>query len=250
MKITKFQVLNFKSFRDSNEIEFKPGFNVITGQNSAGKTALLEAMTLQFTANPHRSLRTIPAPGGIPAQECVTHVTFSITRDEIFGFLDRQAHRLPQPPIGFPIPGNSPYQVRADEASAFLKWLSQESEFFIALQFTALPHGGQRWAAQGQPLGRYPAAPPESSGHIPMFTVSLRDNGELGFDGFDRGDGTNYLATDIAPVLRTRVYRFSAERFNMGQWTFGNNSVLASNAQNLPEVLNILQANPARLLQL
>ncbi len=40
MWITKFQVTNFKSFLDSGEIALKQGFNVITGQNSAGKTAL------------------------------------------------------------------------------------------------------------------------------------------------------------------------------------------------------------------
>ena len=51
MYISKFQILNFKSYRDSTEIEFKPGFNIITGKNNAGKTALLEALTLRFGAN-------------------------------------------------------------------------------------------------------------------------------------------------------------------------------------------------------
>ena len=41
MKITRFQVRNFKSFLDSGEVALKPGFNVITGQNSAGKTSML-----------------------------------------------------------------------------------------------------------------------------------------------------------------------------------------------------------------
>jgi hypothetical protein len=77
-------------------------------------------MTLQFKDNPHRSLRTVPDPGFAPPQECSIRVTLSLARRELFGFLRRQTYLLPQPQQGFPIPGNSPYQVRADEAAAFL----------------------------------------------------------------------------------------------------------------------------------
>jgi recombinational DNA repair ATPase RecF len=63
MHISKFQIVNYKSYEDSGEIEFKPGFNILTGQNSAGKTALLEALTLQFTGTPHISDRTVPFRG-------------------------------------------------------------------------------------------------------------------------------------------------------------------------------------------
>ena len=48
MLISKVQVLNYKSFRDSGWIEFRSGINIITGQNSAGKTALLEALASNF----------------------------------------------------------------------------------------------------------------------------------------------------------------------------------------------------------
>jgi recombinational DNA repair ATPase RecF len=39
MHISKFQITNYKSYRESGEIELKTGFNILTGQNSAGKTA-------------------------------------------------------------------------------------------------------------------------------------------------------------------------------------------------------------------
>jgi AAA15 family ATPase/GTPase len=45
MCIKNFQVLNFKSYRDSGILKFGRGFNIITGQNNAGKTALLQALT-------------------------------------------------------------------------------------------------------------------------------------------------------------------------------------------------------------
>ena len=66
MYISKFRVRNDKSDRDSGEVEFKPGFNILTGQNSAGKTALLEALTFQFTPRPHVGPSTVPTPGIAP----------------------------------------------------------------------------------------------------------------------------------------------------------------------------------------
>jgi recombinational DNA repair ATPase RecF len=51
MYISKFQVINYKSYRESGDVEFKPGFNILTGQNSAGKTALLEALTTPVYAD-------------------------------------------------------------------------------------------------------------------------------------------------------------------------------------------------------
>ena len=164
MYISKFQVLNFKSYRDSNEIEFKPGFNIITGQNSAGKTALLEAMTLQITSSPHRSLRTVPTPGIVPPQDSSVRVTFSVTRDELFTFLRGQTFLLPEPQNGFAIPGYSPYTGDANGASMLLGWLSQEPEFSIALHFKKSPNGTEYWTAEGLPLGKYPSQPPASSG--------------------------------------------------------------------------------------
>jgi hypothetical protein len=50
----------------------------------------------------------------------------------------------------------------------------------------------------------------------------------------------------LGPLLRARICRFLAERFNFGQYDFGPNSVLSQNAANLPQVLDVLTANPAR----
>ena len=35
--LSKLQASNFKGYRDSTEVEFKPGFNIVTGRNNAGK---------------------------------------------------------------------------------------------------------------------------------------------------------------------------------------------------------------------
>ncbi|HZI11653.1 MAG TPA: AAA family ATPase [Myxococcus sp.] len=59
MLLTSF---TYKSFLDHSPITFGPGFNIITGKNNAGKTALIEGLSLKFSNNPHRSSKTVPTP--------------------------------------------------------------------------------------------------------------------------------------------------------------------------------------------
>ena len=249
MYISKFQVLNFKSYRDSNEILFKPGFNIITGQNSAGKTALLEAMSLQFAASPHRSVRTVPTPGIVPPQDSVVRVTFSLTHDELFTHLRGQTFLLPEPQEGFPIPGYSPYREDADGAGMLLKWLSQEPEFSPSLHLRKFPNGTEIWTAEGLPLGKYPPQAPANAADARMLQFTEQGN-ELTFVAYQRVAPANYIAANISGSLRTRIYRFRAERFNLGLSPFGGNSILAPDAQNLAEAVNTLNADPRKLLKL
>jgi hypothetical protein len=83
MYISKFQVLNYKSYRDSTEIELKRGFNILTGQNSAGKTALLEALALDFKAAPQVSDATVPFRGASPDANSFVRLTFVISGSEL-----------------------------------------------------------------------------------------------------------------------------------------------------------------------
>jgi AAA15 family ATPase/GTPase len=58
MYLSKIRVKNYKSFRDSGDIEFKPGINLIVGQNNSGKTALLESIEIRLKNNFHKSINT------------------------------------------------------------------------------------------------------------------------------------------------------------------------------------------------
>src|SRR5260370_2999458 len=60
MRISSFQVENYKSFLKSDEINLTSGFNVIVGQNNAGKTALVEALSLRYVNKPHITIQTKP----------------------------------------------------------------------------------------------------------------------------------------------------------------------------------------------
>src|SRR5258708_643596 len=102
MYISRFQIINYKSYLETAEIEFKRGFNVVTGKNNAGKTALLEALTLQFDANPHRTVETVPYPGASPSTTSLVRFTLVIDRKELLRLIvEHQQRYLPLPIQGF-----------------------------------------------------------------------------------------------------------------------------------------------------
>ena len=65
-----------------------------------------------------------------------------------------------------------------------------------------------------------------------------------------KGSPGNSLYVIAAQHCSQSIYSFLAERLNLGDCQFGNNPTLNSNASNLAEVINILQANPVRLQEL
>src|SRR5437016_1335294 len=102
MVIARFSVKNYKSFHDSGSIELRPGFNILTGQNNAGKTTLLQALTLNFPEAPHRSMLSIPHAGGIPPGGSVVELALTFEIGELQSML-RNANTdiwLPAPALG------------------------------------------------------------------------------------------------------------------------------------------------------
>jgi len=61
MHIKQLVIENYKSFSVPTEFEFKPGFNILLGANSSGKTTVLESIEYHLVQNePHRSEISIP----------------------------------------------------------------------------------------------------------------------------------------------------------------------------------------------
>ena len=59
-----------------------PGFNVIVGPNNAGKTALVEALSLKFDNKPHRSMKTIPSPEMPGPDISMVNLAFQLAEEE------------------------------------------------------------------------------------------------------------------------------------------------------------------------
>ncbi|MGC1248443.1 MAG: AAA family ATPase [Spirulinaceae cyanobacterium] len=83
MYISKIRVHNYKAFDDSGWIKFKQGINIISGQNNSGKTALLEALSLNFQNLQHRSLKTLPTASSEVTELSEIEVSVLINQEEI-----------------------------------------------------------------------------------------------------------------------------------------------------------------------
>ena len=56
MYLKQLKITNYKSFFETTEFNFGPGFNVLLGANSSGKTSVLEAISFHdLPPIPHRS---------------------------------------------------------------------------------------------------------------------------------------------------------------------------------------------------
>lgn len=60
MYLKRLTISNYKSFFEPKEFNFEPGFNVLLGGNSSGKTTVLEAICFHELQNtPHRSVLNV-----------------------------------------------------------------------------------------------------------------------------------------------------------------------------------------------
>jgi predicted ATP-dependent endonuclease of OLD family len=87
MYIKKLQVFNYKSYYDSGEMEFAPGVNIIVGRNNAGKTSLLEVLTLDFEDHPHKSIKTLPNKTSRIEEKSRIEITLYIEKEELRNFI-------------------------------------------------------------------------------------------------------------------------------------------------------------------
>ncbi len=76
MRIKHVRLLDYSSFKDTGQINLKPGFNLIIGQNNSGKSALLRSLLLPLDDNRHRSLEVFQN-GRLPPPTIHTGLTLS-----------------------------------------------------------------------------------------------------------------------------------------------------------------------------
>src|SRR6266699_4105749 len=207
MYIAKFQVNNYKSFLSSQEVDLTPGFNVVVGQNNAGKTAFVEALSLHFVDKYHISMKTIPSPG------ILLHDSFTSTVQIAFQLAEGEAERLMiNTRSSFYMPlreGTDP----GSEASKFLALLRQSE----ILQCIYQPNN-------------FVTTYLESQGELTdaVWAVEFRVNisqRQLEYTPNPQRREHIHPASMYGPllanILRDRIYIFKAERLNVSQYYFG-----------------------------
>jgi hypothetical protein len=252
MYITHFEISNYKSFNASASIDLLPGFNVITGKNNAGKTSLLEALAMNFNGFPHRSIETVPATNVSPPQVSSAQITIVLSEGELRNLLHASGNTtyLPYPAAGFRFP-TSGAPFNSNDVRPFIEWFLSLPEFSITVRRNVRYGGNQEdWYPINPGLGVYEAGAELQAGRRSFVLFQFLPDGTLTGTGTTVIETQNDISIALLRAARPRIYRFFAERFNISQSPFGTSSILASNAQNLPEVLNVLQGNPYRFLQL
>ncbi len=202
MHLRSIEVRSYKSFEDSGRAELSPGMTVVVGRNSAGKSALLEQMTLSQANAPHRTPRTVPSRGDEPPPTRVAFELVCTGQD-----LDRAAAAR-----------GSFATVNVERLAAMFG--EGERVVIQTLEYEPVIYGFEnptmKWINIRRPDPAHITAGPES--------------------GINNGLGTtirNQFAEQIA-------FRFGSERYNVGHMNAAPSlgPRLQPDCRNLPDVLH------------
>lgn len=243
MHIKTFSAANYRSIFQIDPVELTQGFNIITGQNAAGKTALLELMSLQFGQKPHRSQKTVPNRGDVTDSVSVATVQLGLANRELKRLIRNKRSTVHLPLVDQTSPLAKELGIANwDELATkrFIDWWLQRAEYAFDLRLSS---DKDPIALNGE--HSFVSWPITRSGAGYLYTnFRLELNGEISFAGNSWGTQPD-LGVELTFSLRQLIYRFSSERLIRARAPHGTNPQLAPNAENLPEVLNILQSNAA-----
>jgi AAA15 family ATPase/GTPase len=271
MFLKNFQLFNYKSYIDSELIEFTPGINIIIGQNNSGKTALLEALALKLSSNPHRSTKTRPTLFSKINEKSRAEITLSIEKHE----LRRVLEEIP-PPLGFPEPGGDWWSGEAEDArkiiESFEEWLDEPNpiEFSLSLSSDPQAEEKQEKITEGLTFNFYSYSDlpkPDKDGYYSYINISQGKYGNISanliyedeknpecigywipvaYNTF-QGSYKQTIAYKVFDLFRNRIYRFYAERLNIASCSCKGSAELKPDASNLAEVLHLLpNKNPSK----
>jgi predicted ATPase len=232
-----FHVSNFKSYLDSGRLPLTSGMTVVVGRNSAGKSALLDALGLRFMGRPHRSLKSLPHPGDAEDPVSRVHLQARCPGPELKRtFLQSNSqYYFPWPKGTTQSESNArPFIERLFSAEV----VSCKLEALASKDSVASIDAGSRFALFWDGAPNDGGA--DSLNVLIQPTPDKRNVGQIHF-----GNGGGSPAQLMAATLLPRLFRFQAERMSIGLCQAGTNTVLKPDASNLPEVLSNLQGNPA-----
>lgn len=232
MYLSKIRIEDYKSFRDSGEIEFKPGINIIVGQNNSGKTALLEALSLKFENKPHRSQNRVSTRN--LWQDSRKRKVEDERRSKVKGIvtiLPQEIWELKNEI--FYVPYLCKKEGENGYSSSPIEEYQERLQIPLEVQFT---HNGASFL--NQKVVDFGYTPRNDA--IPMG-IKIIGNNKLEFEG--RNDKESLITERFCRTFPDEIYRFKAERLCSESSVLGFMSTLDSDASNLPAVINWVQSN-------
>ncbi len=218
MKFKSLQIKNFKGFQDSGTVEVGPRFNVIVGQNNAGKTALLEAFKLQSNINqPYKQKGNTDESELPPDSWFIPNITIYI--EEIIKSTIKSGGLF------------APEQTNAGE---FVNALNNFKTGDFEIQITP----GMKFNINKSPL---PYAQPINSTWIVVNYD--RDNKKFPYPPA-RSGASEYMHKELFYNIQSdSIYFLNSQRFSIGKCQVSESHLLSPTAQNLPSALNHLQGS-------
>lgn len=227
MWIKSFKIENFKSFDVTPSIELDRHINVLVGQNHSGKTALLSALGLKLTSKPHNSSKyRVGEPRAPTSSVDLSFVMSGVEfRDWVTSFSSN---------VSFPIPSQWATEANGSQEKVLARIFDLEKiEFSIRRN---APPQNIHWLQVSYPSNNL-------RGPQPYFINFARREGTVQLHVLQMNAGENDNAAAVAAEqLARHIYYFDAQRIPAEEIHFGNNATLSPNAQNLPEVLALLQS--------
>lgn len=216
MYISSFKIVNFKSFRETQAVPLRPGFNIVVGQNDAGKSSLAEALSARFADRPHRSLDVAPERRSPLEAVSTCELEYHLDEGDILKLLKSKG------PFSFPL------KLEPRSEAEFRKYMAEAAR---SGTFRVQVRGGGVILTYGW----------EHNPQNPFMYANARYSPREG--GFERCNeaGSPYLSI-VADALQQRVYVFRAERLHVSSGAITDSPRLEPDARNLAGVLNLLQS--------
>lgn len=243
MRLESIRIQNYRSFSDSGFLKFSPGFNIVVGANNVGKTSLLFCLAGKFGGEPHKSIRTLLTRDEPLNQTSRADFTLVASGDE----LRRAVLNAGDSNRYFPWPSDTAVD-RQSAGRVLSRILDAEAIRFSTAAYSNQGQPSPQWMTPGYPsMHLFDVANSQNSA-CPMLEVTI-NRAAKGVVAVNVGPvvaKSNDFSQHVARALMAKVYRFSAERLSLGAGSYGTTADLAPDAQNLAEVLNILQGNHVR----
>jgi hypothetical protein len=225
MHISHLKISNYKSFFKEAEFQFGPGFNILLGANSSGKTSVLEAIALhELPDTRHLSTLNSEEPGHIPTDRPSAELTISVSVPEL------KKLTYPAQEIFIGLGDDTGHFYSTDLVMLQYRLGTENLELSFKRDFTA-PYAGRigfkNWRSKWRNIG--------SGTNFPG--LSLRD---LQISNFSVGAEELSRAWEQLP---NKIYRFSSERSIKpvcGHYQTGD---LLPSSENLAYCINHLQSN-------
>ncbi len=236
MRIEKIAITNYKSFLETQKIQFEQGFNLLLGSNNAGKTSVLDVIDMDIGLNePHRSERTIPRYGGHTIESSKLQVTLATSFDEFWQVAGASQLYLPVANAY----GGSDDRKTIETLESLT---ANNGELLLTSTFS---QGSEVVSFDGGPLITGSASRNNPNVNIPSALIQ-NDTSSKGFQIQVANYGSiGGVIGQYAQMFKSRIYRFSAQRRPGFQCGGQSTNVLDREAITLPYCLNNLQTNDA-----